>query len=211
MKQKLISLAFVLFCVQCFLDPAYAATGTVTLTSHKDGEVLYLEKFVKVTGTFILTEDLTPSGYWRLDNYCQGWTGGYRGDAYTRSYWMNATQAGGDYAKLYWAIDGGTHRQIGRVYISAYGPTDLGKEQSFQFYLDPKPFESGTRHELKVYLQDIFGYRCWYNSGYSMNQGYGDIIAEQTLTFIYGEPPPAVPENESNQDLGSPGCKGEPL
>ncbi|MGV1099319.1 hypothetical protein ACUUL3_07900 [Thiovibrio sp. JS02] len=192
MKRKLISFALMLLCMKGLASTASAATGTVTLTSHQNGSLLYLPKYIRVSGTFILTEDLTPSGYWRLDNYCQGGTGNYRGDAFTRSSYMNTTQAGGDYAKLYWSVDDGTRRQIGRVYISAYGPSDLGKEQNFSFLLDPKAYELGAPHVLKIYLQDIFGYKCVNNSGYGMNQGYGETIAEQTLTFVYGEPPPAV-------------------
>jgi len=158
---------------------ANAAVGSMTVTSHDASEEICTSEDFRVTGNFILSEDLTPTGYSNgPTEYCDLNT------QYKPFYAVatsNRTQAWVSYA-----IDGNEYRVISKVETDDRRAwTEIGHLLTFGLDIDVSLLEPGL-HTLSILFQDVFGTYCYRPTGSwgsGMYSQQGDIIDEFTITF----------------------------
>jgi RHS repeat-associated protein len=163
--------------------PAYAATGTVTITGPVASGALSTTSNFTVTGTYVLTSDDTPTGSSSSIPQCIGPYSTGAGTFYP-TYW-DTTQWVGTYAEFWYAIDGGTGHQITSLTYTTV-QSDLNQVKSFSMPVSVQGMALGSTHTIKFYMVDVYGILC---SG-SVDQGMylGNTFASATLTFTIGTP-----------------------
>lgn len=161
----------------------FAAEGAVALIispPYSETEVRNISlralRGARIRGSYIVTEDTTPTGSTSGTEYCVGTSGSFLPFSAQRG-WVP------EYARLFREIDGKdtTKSLMGSVFSNNYS-NYLGIERSFTYLIidgliiDGSKYDDGKIHEIRFYLQDVFGYMCSnaQSSGYKI--AYGDIL-----------------------------------
>jgi RHS repeat-associated protein len=180
MSNIAILLFFLFFSVLEAQTTANAATGSMTVTSHDAATELCIAEDFRVSGNFILNEDLTPTGYSNgPSEYCD-YNTQYKPFYAVRD--SNRTQA-----MVSYAVDGNAYRVISKVDTDNRSVwTEINKLLYFGLNIDVSLLEPGL-HTLSILFQDVFGYYCYRPTSNSWGSGMynqqGDIIDEFTITF----------------------------
>jgi hypothetical protein len=125
------------------------------------------------------------------------------GRIYSSDYW--------DYrALLYGSVNGGGPVQLGSVTVSPFWD-DLGKVSSFNFYVRLNYWQiytDGRPNELRLWLEDIYGYYCRYFFANWPQWASAGVIIEKRFLFYVGQ---AAFTLQAASPLTQEGDPGQPL
>lgn len=187
---------------------ALAGTGNIFLNYSSPIEVS--GSLLRLNGSYVLTsDDDKPSDL--IPSSCQS--------PMVSSECYDGSQGIGELAQLHYKVDGNSKGAINtllRGYNYFTGAwTDLGIMKSFSLGIDVTSLDPALWHEVEVYFQDIFGYRCqncyWFGCGYSNFdiRGIGNEFASKKLKFrIKVDIPPDPPCTDPCGCRGSGGSSG---
>jgi hypothetical protein len=163
-----------------FLDYAWCASGTVTITSPSQLPYYTTTNF-SISGSYVLTEDSTPSGYTADGTYpCAAGQG-----VYLMPCAWSDVQGLGTYAVLHYKIDGNEGSQ-GEAIWGSGTVNPIGRIQSFSFPINIGGLDTTVEHTVTVYFRDIWGAAC---AGWAyFAWAEGDTFGEQTFRFRIGVP-----------------------